>query len=70
MARSSDENLRRFKRKMAKDLLWELPMKVLLMSQKWLGRKNTTLLCVTRMMNRSYFNFKHQYHNLTYRLSL
>ena len=66
MARSSDENLRRFKRKMTKQFV----MKVLLMSQKWLGRKNTTLHCVTRMMNRSYLYFKHQYHNLTYRLSL
>ena len=69
VARSSDENLCPFKRKMTKRFVMarELPMKVLLMLQKWLGRKNTTLLCVTRMMNRSYFNFKHQYNNLTYK---
>ena len=66
MARSSDENLRRFKRKMTKPFVMGITNEStvkLLMSQKWLGRKNTTLLCVTRMMNRSYFNFKHQYHN-------
>ena len=70
MIRSSDKNLRRFKGKMTNDLYWELPLKVLLSSQKWLGRKNTTELCVTRGMNRAYLNFKHQFHNITYRLSL
>ena len=48
----------------------ELPLKVLLNSQKWLGRKNTTLLCVTHRINRTYLNFKHQFHNMTYRLIL
>ena len=70
MVRSSDENLRRFKRKMTKRFVMGITNESTVMSQKWLGRKNTTLLCVTRMMICSYFNFKHQYHNLTYRLSL
>ena len=67
MARSSDKNSHRFERKMA-----ELPLKVhvLLSSQKWLERKNTTLVCVTRMMIRAYLSFKHKANIMSYRLSL
>ena len=68
MTRSSDKNLRRFERKMTNDLYWELPLKVLLSSHKWLGCKNITLLCVIRRINRPYLNFKHQLKNMTYRL--
>ena len=57
MTRSSDKKLRWLERKMTNNLYWELPLKVLLSSQKWLGRKITTLLCVTRRINRAYFNF-------------
>ena len=70
MTRSSDKNSRRFERNMANDLLWELPLKVLLSSQKWLGRKITTLVCVTRGMIRAYFNFKLKFNNMSYKLSL
>ena len=55
---------------MENNLLWELPLKVLLSSQKWLGRKNTTLVCVTRKMILAYLNFEHQSNNMSYRLSL
>ena len=70
MTRSSDKNSRRFERNMANDLLWELPLKVLLSSQKWLGRKITTLVCVTRGMIRAYFIFKLKFNNMSYKLSL
>ena len=67
---SSGKNSHRFERKKANNLLWELPLKVLLSSQKWLGRKNTTLVCVTRRLIRAYLNFEHQSNNMSYRLSL
>ena len=70
MTRSSDKNSRRFERNMANDLLWEVPLKELLSSQKWLGRKITTLVCVTRGMIRAYFNFKLKFNNMSYKLSL
>ena len=70
MTRSSDKKLRRFERKMANDLLLELPLKVLLSSQKWLGRKIITLVCVTRGMIRANLIFKHKCNNMSYRLSL
>ena len=60
MTWSSDKNSHRFKRKMANDLERELPLKVLLSSQKWLGRKITTLVCVTPGMIRAYLIFKHR----------
>ena len=44
MTRSSDKNSRGFERNMANDLKWELPLKVLLISQKGLGLKITTSL--------------------------
>ena len=50
MAISSDKNSHRFERKMANNVQWELPLKVLLSSQKWFGRKDRTLVCDTRRM--------------------
>ena len=70
MTRSSDKISRRFERNMANDLFWELPLNVLFSSQKWLGRKITTLVCVTRGMIRAYLIFKHKFNNTTYKLSL
>ena len=69
MTRSSDKNSRRFERNMANDLSWELTFKVQLSSQKWLGRKITTLVCVTRGMIRDYLIFKHKFNNTSYKLS-
>ena len=69
MTRSSDKNSRRFERNMANDLQWELPLKVLLSSQK-LGRKIATLVFVTRGMIRAYLIFKHKFNNTSYKLSL
>ena len=66
MTRSSDKISRRFERNMA----WELPLKVLLSSQKWLGRKITTLVCVTRGMIWAYLIFKHKFNNTSYKMSL
>ena len=70
MTRLSDKNSRRFERNMANDLYWELPLKVLLSSQKRLGRKIATLVCVTRGMIRAYLIFKHKFNNTSYKLSL
>ena len=70
MTRPSDKTSRRFERNMANDLQWELPLKVLLSSQTWLGRKITTLVCVTRGMIWAYFLFKHKFNNTSYKLSL
>ena len=70
MTRPSDKNSRRFERNMAKNLKWELPLKVLLSSQKSFGRKTTTLVCVTRGMIRAYLIFKHKFNNTSYKLSL
>ena len=50
---SSDENSHRFE-KMAKDL--KLYLRVLLSSQKWPGRKYTSLVCVTRRMVQAYLS--------------
>ena len=70
MTRSSDKNSHRFERNMANDLLWELPLEILLSSQKRIGRKITTLVCVTRGIIRAYFIFKHKFYNTSYKLSL
>ena len=70
MTRPSDKNSRRFKRNMSNDLQLELPLKVMLSSQKWLGRKITTLVCVTRGMIRAYLIFKHIFNNTSCKLSL
>ena len=70
MTRSSDKNTRRLERNMANDLLLELPLKLLLISQKWLGRKIITLLCVTRGMIQAYLIFKHKFNKTSYILSL
>ena len=70
MTRSSDKNSRRLERNMANDLLWQLPLKLLLSSQKGLGRKITTLLCVTRGMIKAYLIFKHKFNKTSYKLSL
>ena len=67
---SSDKNSLRFERKMANNLELGLPLKVLLSAQKWIGRENNTLVCVTLRMIRAYLNFKHQFINMSYRLSL
>ena len=70
MTRFSDKNSRPFERNMANDLKWELPLKVLLSSQKWLGLKITTLVYVTRGMIRAHLIFKHKVNNASYKLSL
>ena len=69
MTRSSDKKIASVRKKNDKRFEMEITIGIP-SSQKWLGRKNTTLLCVTRRINRAYFNFKHQLHNMTYRLSL
>ena len=54
---------------MAKDFLWEIPLKALKSSQKGYGRKNATLICVTRKVIPAGLNLK-QYDSLPFRLVL
>ena len=55
---------------MANDLLWEIPLKALKSSQKGYGRKNTTLICVTRKVIWVDLNLKQQFDSLPFRLVL
>ena len=67
MTRSSDKYSRWFERNIANDLKCELPLKVLLSSQKWLGRKITTLGCVIRGMIQAYLILKHKFNNTSFK---
>ena len=70
MARSSDKNSHQFERKNDKSFVMGITIERTVKFAKWLGRKNTTLVCVTRGMIRAYLNFKDQLNNKSYRLSL
>ena len=55
MTRSSDKNSRWLERNMANDLLWELPLKLLLSSQKGLGRKKYPVAKLQKHINVMHF---------------
>ena len=55
---------------MTNNLQWEIPLGALLSSQKGHGRKNTTLICVTRRMIRADFNLKQQFDSMSFRMDL
>ena len=71
MTWSCDKNLRWFERKNDKRFVMGITIEstVKFAEVAW-TYKSITLLCVSRRMNQAYLNFKHQFHNMTYRLSL
>ena len=56
---------------MANDFLREIPLKALgKVHKKGYGRKNTTLICVTRKVLRAELNLKQQFDSLPFKLVL
>ena len=70
MSRSSDKNSLRLEKKYGKRFVMGITIESTVKFTKWLGRKITTLVCVTRGMIQSYLIFKHKFNNVSYKLSL
>ena len=70
MIRSSDKKFASVRKKSDKRFCNGSTIESTVKFAKWLGRKNTTRVCVTRRMIPAYLNFKYLFDNITYRLCL
>ena len=71
LTRLSDKKIASVRKKNGKRFVMGIVSEsTVISSQKWPGHKNTTLVYVTCWMIRAFLNFKHQFNNIYYRLSL